>query len=105
MAKKQTWPTTRTKNPEPLMETTDWIIWAAWADRVTFEEIYEKTGLSEKDVILVMRRSLKRKSFLRRRKRVYSQSIKHRKRFQKKREVLKTWTTEDVYPYDAASRV
>ena len=25
------------------MDDPDWIIWAAWADRITFEEIEKKT--------------------------------------------------------------
>ena len=25
------------------MNSNDWIIWAGWADRITFEEIYDKT--------------------------------------------------------------
>ena len=42
--KKNNRPQTRTKKPEPkLIESDDWIIWAAWADRITFEEIFEKT--------------------------------------------------------------
>ena len=38
---------TLTKNPEPKKNTKDWVIWAAWADRITFEEIHKKTGLRE----------------------------------------------------------
>ena len=38
----------------------NWVIWAAWADRITFEEIKEKTGnKSESDVIKIMRKNLK----------------------------------------------
>ena len=39
MKKKGHTPITRVKNPEPNIEDPDWIIWAAWADRVTFEDI------------------------------------------------------------------
>jgi len=81
MKKKQTWPVTKTKKPEPPDLGVDWVIWAAWADRITFEEIKEKTGLSESHVIQVMRSNLKRSSFKRWRKRASQQSIKHRKRF------------------------
>ena len=88
MAKKGHWPITKTKNPVPPTDSEDWIIWAAWADRITFEEIYEKTGYTEKQVIRLMRRSLKRSSFVRWRKRVYNKSIKHRRLFQKKREAM-----------------
>ena len=89
VSKKQDRPVTRTKNPEPDQKTTDWVIWAAWADRITFEEIEERCGMSEAEVIKLMRRSLKRRSFDRWRKRVAQQSIKHRRRFQKERQGLK----------------
>ena len=39
---------TKVKNPEPKVGTQDWVIWAAWADRITFEDIKLKTGLSDK---------------------------------------------------------
>ena len=29
-------PITRVKNSEPNIKSPDWIIWAAWADRITF---------------------------------------------------------------------
>ena len=71
------------------MDDPDWIIWAAWADRVTFEEIEKKTGKKESDVIKIMRRSLKPSSFRLWRKRVHSKSIKHRKKFEQTRKKLK----------------
>ena len=40
--KKSHRPTTRVKNPEPAVDSPDWVIWAAWADRITFEEIEKK---------------------------------------------------------------
>ena len=86
MAKKIKWPMTRTKNPEPEANSEDWIIWAAWADRITFEEIKDRTGYTEKEVIVLMRRNLKRQSFCRWRKRVHTISIKHRKKFVQDRE-------------------
>ena len=89
MAKKSDRPITRTKNPEPNKESSDWVIWAAWADRVTFEEIREISGLSEAEVIALMRRTLKTKSFKLWRKRATSQSIKHRRLFQEKRQRFK----------------
>ena len=50
--KKNNRPQTRTKKPEPnLSNSDDWIIWAAWADRITFEEIFEKTQKNESAVI------------------------------------------------------
>ena len=82
MMKKNNYPETRVKNPEPSQESDDWIIWAAWADRITFEEIYERTGLTEAQVIARMRSALKASSFKRWRKRVHQKvSIKHRTRF------------------------
>ena len=38
------------------------LIGMAWADRISFEEIKKKTGLSEKEVIATMRRKLKKKA-------------------------------------------
>ena len=79
--KKSKYPITRVKNPEPKLNSPDWVIWAAWADRVTFEEIKKKTGKSENEVIKIMRRSLKKNSFKLWRKRVKNKSIKHQKKF------------------------
>ena len=62
----------------------DDVIGMAWADRISFEEIKKKTGLSEKEVIKIMRTSLKRKSYLLWRKRVRGRSTKHRKLFKSK---------------------
>ena len=45
MKKKGHRPMTRVKNPEPNIEDPDWVIWAAWADRITFEEIQKKNWL------------------------------------------------------------
>ena len=79
--KKSKAPETRVKNPEPNLNNPDWVIWAAWADRVTFEEIKKKTGKSESDVIKIMRRNLKPSSFRLWRERAKRKSIKHRKKF------------------------
>ena len=87
--KKSLRPVTKTKNIEPNINSKDWIIWAAWADRVTFEEIKEKSGFSEKEVIKLMRRSLKPSSFKLWRKRATSKSIKHRKKFQNIRKKIR----------------
>ena len=56
MKKKGRIPVTRVKNPEPDVTDPDWVIWAAWADRITFEEIEKKTGKTESEVIKIMRR-------------------------------------------------
>ena len=79
--KKSKVPETRVKNPEPNLKSPDWVIWAAWADRVTFEEIKKKTGKSESDVIKIMRKNLKPSSFRLWRERAKRKSIKHRKKF------------------------
>ena len=87
--KKSPRPETKIRNPEPNIRSKDWIIWAAWADRITFEEIREKTGYSENDVIRLMRNSLRPSSFKLWRKRAKSRSIKHRKRFEISRKLIK----------------
>lgn len=55
------------------------IIRLAWEDRTTFEEIEERTGLTEREVIAVMRRELKPSSFRLWRKRMSGRVTKHRK--------------------------
>tara|TARA_Y100000590_G_scaffold416426_1_gene515137 strand:+ start:395 stop:688 length:294 start_codon:yes stop_codon:yes gene_type:complete len=80
---------TKVKNPEPNIKSPEWVIWAAWADRVTFENIKEKTGKSESDVIKIMRKSLKTSSFKLWRKRAKNQSIKHRKKFELSRKEIR----------------
>lgn len=67
----------------------DRIIRMAWEDRTTFEEIEEKTGFAEKDVIKLMRASMKPSSFRMWRKRVSGRITKHRKTFSKNREELR----------------
>ena len=79
-------PVTLKKNPEPKRNSDDWIVWAAWADRVTFEEIFERTGLNENEVKRHMRKSLKRKSYINWRSRVNSRKTKHRKLFKRSRD-------------------
>ena len=88
MKKKSLIPLTKVKNPEPNIKDDNWIIWAGWADRITFEEIKEKTGKSETDVIKVMRGNLKPSSFKLWRKRVHNKSIKHRKKFKLSRKKM-----------------
>ena len=89
MKKKSIFPQTKVKNPEPKNTRSELIIWAAWADRITFEEIYEKTGKTEGEVIKFMRKSLKPSSFRLWRKRVANKSITHRKIFSESRKRLK----------------
>ena len=67
----------------PLTESEDLdrIIEMAWEDRTPFEAIFYQFGLTEQDVIHLMRRSLKSSSFKRWRKRVNSGvSQKHAKK-------------------------
>lgn len=73
--------TTRHKNFSP--EETDQVIGMAWQDRCSFERIEEVSGLSESDVIKLMRAKLKPVSFRRWRKRVNGRVTKHRKRFKR----------------------
>ena len=89
MKKKSTIPITKVKNPEPNIKDDNWIIWAAWADRITFEEIKEKTGKTESEVIKIMRRNLKPSSFRLWRERVHTKSIKNRKKFFEDRKKLR----------------
>ena len=63
MKKKSLIPQTKVKNSEPNNKDENWIIWAAWADRITFEEIKEKTEKNESEVIKIMRKNLKPSSF------------------------------------------
>jgi len=82
-------PITRSANPEPQDKNSiSWIIWAAWADRITFEDIKEQTGKSDSEVIKIMRKNLSESSFKLWRKRTHNQSIKHRKKFENSRKQL-----------------
>ena len=95
--KKNNRPITKVKNAEPKIINENWVIWAAWADRITFEEIREKSGFTEGRVIKLMRKSLKPSSFRLWRKRVTSQSIKHRKKFELSRKLIRQKV--DKYKY------
>ncbi len=66
------------KTPLPP-EQVSLIVRLAWEDRTSFEEIAERTGLKESDVIGVMRRELKPSSFRLWRKRVSGRITKHRR--------------------------
>ena len=54
------------------------VIQMAWEDRTSFESIQERTGLTEADVIRLMRSELKPQSFTLWRKRVKGRTTKHR---------------------------
>ena len=57
----------------------DRIIEMAWEDRTPFEAIFNQFGLTEKEVIIVMRNNLKTSSFKLWRKRVTGRKSKHLK--------------------------
>ncbi len=65
------------KLPELDSETRDRIIEMAWEDRTPFEAIEVQFNLSEKEVIALMRREMKRSSFKMWRERVSGRSTKH----------------------------
>ena len=54
------------------------VIQMAWEDRTTFETIQERIGISESDVIKIMRSELKPDSFKLWRKRMKGRTTKHR---------------------------
>ena len=60
------------------------VIRLAWEDRTSFEEIRERTGFAEGEVITIMRRELKASSFRMWRKRVGGRITKHRKLLEKR---------------------
>ena len=62
----------------------DEVIGMAWSDKISFEEIKKKVGLKEKEVIFIMRKNLKKKSYIVWRKRVRGRFSKHRKKTKSK---------------------
>ena len=62
----------------------DRLIRMAWHDRTSFEEIEERLGLNEAEVLGVMRRQLKPASFRLWRKRMRGRVTKHRKLFERR---------------------
>ena len=95
--KKSHRPQTRVKNPEPNPMSPDWVVWAAWAVRITFEDIKKKTGKTENEVIKIMRKTLKPSSFRLWRKRAKNQSIKHRKKFEISRKEIRRKIKKNDY--------
>ena len=63
-----------------FMRSDSEIIALAWDDKASFEMIEDQTGLSEKGIIKLMRRSLKPGSFRKWRERVSGRPAKHAKR-------------------------
>jgi len=62
----------------------DQVIAMAWSDKISFEEIKKKTGFKESDVISIMRKNLKKSSYVLWRKRVRGRISKHRKKTRNK---------------------
>ena len=62
----------------------DRIIEMAWEDRTPFEAINSQFGVSESDVVKIMRKNLKSRSFKLWRERVSGRQTKHLKKFGKK---------------------
>ena len=44
-----------------MKKSIDEVIGMAWSDKISFEEIKKKSGLSESEVISIMRKNLKKK--------------------------------------------
>ncbi len=65
------------ESKEITTASIDRIIEMAWEDRTPFEAIFHQFGLTEREVIQLMRRELLEKSFIRWRKRVQSRKTKH----------------------------
>ena len=65
----------RSSNLQPI--SIDRIIEMAWEDRTTFEAIQYQFGLSENEVIALMRKEMKASSFRMWRKRVSGRKTKH----------------------------
>lgn len=94
--------------PEPEKGDVEWLIWAAWSDRYTFEQIEQETGLCESEVIRVMRLNQSVSTFKRWRRRVRQSSLKHGRQFAMKRRDgrlqkhggamvrVASWTRDDV---------
>ena len=97
MKKRGDRPLTKVKNPEPNVNDPSWIIWAAWADRITFEEIEKRTGKTESEVIKIMRRTLKLNSFKLWRKIVNEKALKHGKKFKYSRKKITNKSHRDGF--------
>ena len=65
---------------DPKDSPPDDLIRMALSDKVTFEEIYKKYGLTEKEVKVIMKTHLKLSSYINWRKRVRQRQYKHRKK-------------------------
>ena len=63
-----------------MESSTNNIIKLAWSDKISFEKIKRIYGLSEPEVIKIMRKNLKSKSFKVWRERVSGRTRKHEKK-------------------------
>ena len=63
-----------------MESSTSNIIKLAWSDKVSFEKIKRLHGINESEVIKIMRRNLKQKSFKIWRERVNGRTRKHEKK-------------------------
>lgn len=77
------------------MQNIDNIIKLAWCDRTSFEKIKRIHGINESDVIKIMRKYLKPKSFKVWRERVSGRTRKH----EKKRSLSQQFTKIDIKNY------
>ncbi len=68
----------------------DRIIGMAWEDRTTFDVIKDQFGVSESDVIKIMRANMKRSSFKMWRERVHGRKTKHRAKAEKEMDRFKS---------------
>ena len=59
----------------------DSLIRMALSDKVSFEEIYKKYGLTEQEVKVIMKTHLKLSSYINWRKRVQRRQYKHEKKY------------------------
>lgn len=57
------------------------IIGLAWADDISFDRIKRDKGIPEREVIIIMRRNLKPRSFELWRERVSGRKMKHERKF------------------------
>ena len=69
----------------------------AWEDRTPFEAILVQFNMNEKQVIQLMRKTLKPSSFRLWRKRVNQKSIKHRKKFEYSRKEITSKIKKNDY--------
>lgn len=59
----------------------DDLIRMALSDKVSFEEIYKKYSINEKDVKVIMKKHLKLSSYINWRERVKQRQYKHKKKY------------------------